>query len=132
MPTRVYAIGVEPTGASPRMCVPAAGQNAANFSNSQSAFGQTQNDIGDYKSQLAKFVSSNPYSQGGEYDQTINTGLSNVSDAGANSLAGALGNQAKRTGQLRQGAKVLLGAFGAGVSWGATVIEWGGTVSVGV
>jgi 3-oxoacyl-[acyl-carrier-protein] synthase-3 len=40
--------------------------------------------------------------------------------------------QAKRTGQLRQGAKVLLGAFGAGVSWGATVIEWGGAVSVGV
>ena len=40
--------------------------------------------------------------------------------------------QAKQTGQLRQGARVLLGAFGAGVSWGATVIEWGGTVSVGV
>ena len=39
--------------------------------------------------------------------------------------------QAKRTGQLRQGARVLLGAFGAGVSWGATVIEWGGVVSVG-
>jgi 3-oxoacyl-[acyl-carrier-protein] synthase III len=40
--------------------------------------------------------------------------------------------QAKRTGHLRQGARVLLGAFGAGLSWGATVIEWGGTVSVGV
>ncbi len=40
--------------------------------------------------------------------------------------------QAKRAGQLREGARVLLGAFGAGVSWGATVIEWGGTVSVGV
>jgi 3-oxoacyl-[acyl-carrier-protein] synthase III len=40
--------------------------------------------------------------------------------------------QAKRTGHLRQGARVLLGAFGAGVSWGATVIEWGGAVSVGV
>ncbi len=39
--------------------------------------------------------------------------------------------QAKRAGQLRQGARVLLGAFGAGVSWGATVIEWGGVVSVG-
>ena len=39
--------------------------------------------------------------------------------------------QAKRSGQLRQGARVLLGAFGAGVSWGATVIEWGGAVSVG-
>jgi 3-oxoacyl-[acyl-carrier-protein] synthase-3 len=40
--------------------------------------------------------------------------------------------QAKRAGQLRPGARVLLGAFGAGVSWGATVIEWGGAVSVGV
>jgi 3-oxoacyl-[acyl-carrier-protein] synthase-3 len=39
--------------------------------------------------------------------------------------------QAKRTGQLRQGARVLLGAFGAGVSWGATVIEWGGAASAG-
>jgi 3-oxoacyl-[acyl-carrier-protein] synthase-3 len=40
--------------------------------------------------------------------------------------------QAKRTGHLREGARVLLGAFGAGLSWGATVIEWGGAVSVGV
>jgi 3-oxoacyl-[acyl-carrier-protein] synthase III len=40
--------------------------------------------------------------------------------------------QAKSAGRLREGARVLLGAFGAGVSWGATVIEWGGTVSVGV
>ena len=40
--------------------------------------------------------------------------------------------QARRAGRLRPGARVLLGAFGAGVSWGATVIEWGGTVSVGV
>jgi hypothetical protein len=44
-------------------------------------------------------VDSNPYTQGGEYDQTINTGLTNVSDAGANSLAGALQAQARRTGQ---------------------------------
>jgi 3-oxoacyl-[acyl-carrier-protein] synthase III len=40
--------------------------------------------------------------------------------------------QAKRSGRLRQGARVLLGAFGAGLSWGATVTEWGGAVSVGV
>jgi 3-oxoacyl-[acyl-carrier-protein] synthase-3 len=39
--------------------------------------------------------------------------------------------QAKNAGLLRPGARVLLGAFGAGVSWGATVIEWGGAVSVG-
>jgi 3-oxoacyl-[acyl-carrier-protein] synthase-3 len=40
--------------------------------------------------------------------------------------------QAKATGALRRGSRVLLGAFGAGLSWGATVIEWGGEVSVGV
>jgi 3-oxoacyl-[acyl-carrier-protein] synthase III len=37
--------------------------------------------------------------------------------------------QAKSAGRLRPGARVLLGAFGAGVSWGAAVIEWGGAVS---
>ena len=46
-----------------------------------------------------KIVDSNPYTPGGDYDQTINTGLANVSDAGANSLAGALQAQARRTGQ---------------------------------
>jgi 3-oxoacyl-[acyl-carrier-protein] synthase-3 len=29
-------------------------------------------------------------------------------------------------GQLQDGDRVLLGAFGAGFTWGATVIEWGG------
>lgn len=77
----------------------ASSQNATNFGNAQSAFGQTQNDIGDYKNQLAKYVSSNPYAQGGQYDATINPQLANTSDAGANSLAGALQSQAKRTGQ---------------------------------
>jgi 3-oxoacyl-[acyl-carrier-protein] synthase III len=28
-------------------------------------------------------------------------------------------------GRLREGARVLLGAFGAGFTWGATVVEWG-------
>jgi hypothetical protein len=46
-----------------------------------------------------KIVDGNPYVKGGEYDQTINTGLANVSDAGANSLRGALQSQALRTGQ---------------------------------
>jgi hypothetical protein len=46
-----------------------------------------------------KIVDSNPYTKGGEFDQTINNGLANVSDAGANSLAGALQAQARRTGQ---------------------------------
>ena len=76
----------------------ASSQNATNFGNAQSAFGQTQNDVGDYTNALNKYVSANPYVQGGQYDQTINAGLANTSDAGANSLAGALQSQAKRTG----------------------------------
>ncbi len=31
----------------------------------------------------------------------------------------------ERDGRLRTGARVLLGAFGAGFTWGASVIEWG-------
>jgi len=74
-------------------------QNATNFGNAQSAFGQAQNAEGNYQNQLAKVVSGNPYTQGGEYSQTINTGLANASDAGSNSLKGALQSQALRTGQ---------------------------------
>jgi 3-oxoacyl-[acyl-carrier-protein] synthase III len=33
---------------------------------------------------------------------------------------------AEREGRLRPGARVLLSAFGAGFTWGAGVIEWGG------
>jgi 3-oxoacyl-[acyl-carrier-protein] synthase-3 len=34
--------------------------------------------------------------------------------------------QARLAGDLVPGAKVLMGAFGAGLTWGATVVEWGG------
>jgi hypothetical protein len=77
----------------------ASSQNATNFGNAQSAEGAAQNDIGQYQNQLASFVSGNPYTAGGEYDQTINAGLANTSDAGSNSLRGALQSQALRTGQ---------------------------------
>lgn len=77
----------------------AASENAANFGNAQNALGAAQNDIGSYQNQLASFVSGNPYQAGGEYDRTINQGLTNVSDSGANSLQGALQSQALRTGQ---------------------------------
>ena len=77
----------------------ASNENATDAGNAQSAFGSTQDSIANYNNQLAKFVSGNPYVPGGEYDQTINTGLANTSDAGANSLAGALQSQARRTGQ---------------------------------
>jgi hypothetical protein len=77
----------------------ASGENATDFGNAQSAFGSTEDAIGNYDSQLARFVSANPYTKGGEFDQTINTGLSNVSDAGSNSLRSTLQSQALRTGQ---------------------------------
>lgn len=77
----------------------ASSENKTSFGNAQSAYGDTQGDIGDYTKALNSFVSSNPYTKGGEYDSTINTGLSNVSDAGSNSLKGALQSQALRTGQ---------------------------------
>ena len=31
----------------------------------------------------------------------------------------------ERDGRLKDGDRVLLGAFGAGFTWGATVVEWG-------
>jgi 3-oxoacyl-[acyl-carrier-protein] synthase-3 len=33
--------------------------------------------------------------------------------------------EARRSGTLVPGARVLMGAFGSGLSWGATVVEWG-------
>jgi hypothetical protein len=77
----------------------ASSQNATNFGNAQSAEGTAQNDIDDYQNQLASFVSGNPYTAGGEYDQTINAGLANTSNAASNSLQGSLQSQALRTGQ---------------------------------
>lgn len=77
----------------------ASGQNAQSFQNAQNAFGQAQSGVQNYRNNLAKFVSGNPYVQGGEYDQTINAGLANASDAAANSLNGALEAEARRTGQ---------------------------------
>ena len=33
--------------------------------------------------------------------------------------------EASRLGKLRPGTRVLLGAVGAGFTWGAVVVEWG-------
>lgn len=90
----------------------ASDQNKKDFSNAQSAFGSTENSIGDYNNRLAKFVSGNPYAKGSEYDQTINTGLANASDAGADSLAGALQSQTRRTG-MNSAANAATAAEGA-------------------
>ncbi len=49
------------------------------------------------------------------------SGLGNTSAA---TLPLAL-DHSVRSGRLRPGDRVLLGAFGAGLTWGATVLEWG-------
>ncbi len=36
-------------------------------------------------------------------------------------------DQALREGRLREGSRVLIAAFGAGLTWGAGLVEWGGT-----
>lgn len=77
----------------------ASSQNATDFGNAQSSLNSANTSIADYNDQLAKFVSGNPFTAGGDFDKTINTGLANTSDAGANSLAGALQGQTLRTGQ---------------------------------
>lgn len=81
-------------------------------SNAAASYGNTENAIGDYTKNLAQFTSGNPYTKGGEYDQTINTGLSNVADAGSNSLKGALQSQAQRTG-MNSAADAATAASGA-------------------
>ena len=40
--------------------------------------------------------------------------------------------EAWRQGRIRPGSKILLAAFGVGLSWGVTVIHWPGTVGPAV
>jgi 3-oxoacyl-[acyl-carrier-protein] synthase-3 len=35
-------------------------------------------------------------------------------------------DHARLSGQLKHGSRALLGAFGAGLTWGATVMTWHG------
>ena len=78
------------------------GNATTDQSDATNSYGQTQSDISDYKNDLSKFMSSNPYTKGGEYDQTVNTGLANASDAGSSSLKASLQDQALRTGQKQR------------------------------
>jgi 3-oxoacyl-[acyl-carrier-protein] synthase-3 len=50
--------------------------------------------------------------------------ISDYGNTSAATLPLAL-DHVQREGRLREGHQVLLGAFGAGFTWGATVVEWG-------
>ena len=78
-------------------------QSATNAGEAASSFGAANDAINSYTENLSKFMSSNPYTQGGEYDKTILPQLAETSDAGATSLKGALQSQALRTGENAAG-----------------------------
>jgi hypothetical protein len=91
------------------------GQQSATFNQTQgeskSSFGDTENslkfeqgDIGTFADQLAAYQASNPYSAGGEYESNINEGLTNTSDAMAQSVGATLQGASARTGQNPAGA----------------------------
>lgn len=89
----------------------ASGQNQGYFNNAQNSYSNAQADIGDYQKQLsdyagqvAKFNSSNPYVQGGEFQTAQNQQLANTADASARAAGEALQGQALRTGQNTAGA----------------------------
>ena len=50
--------------------------------------------------------------------------IADVGNTSAGSVPLAL-DAARRSGQLKQGSIVLVAAFGAGLTWGAVVLEWG-------
>ena len=52
--------------------------------------------------------------------------IENFGNSSAATLPVALAT-AERDGRLKPGHRVVLGAFGAGLTWGGGVIEWGGT-----
>jgi 3-oxoacyl-[acyl-carrier-protein] synthase III len=55
--------------------------------------------------------------------------IENLGNSSAGTLPLGLA-AAEREGRLRPGSRVLLSAFGAGFTWGAGVIEWGGSEDV--
>lgn len=86
-------------------------QNSTYFNNAQNSYSNAQADVGDYEKQLGdyaasvnKFASSNPYTQGGEFQTATNQQLSNTADAGARSAGQTLQGEALRTGQNSAGA----------------------------
>lgn len=88
----------------------AQGQNATYYNNAQNSYANAQADVGDYEKQLgdygasvAKFTSSNPYVEGGEYQTSQNKSLANTADATARAAGQTLQGQALRTGQNTAG-----------------------------
>ncbi|HET9785135.1 MAG TPA: hypothetical protein VFP94_09300 [Terriglobales bacterium] len=77
----------------------ASGQNAGYNANANSTYQAATGDIGDYKSELAKYAAENPYVQGGQYQTSQNQALADTAAAQAQSAGQALQAEQVRSGQ---------------------------------
>ncbi len=82
----------------------AQGENQTYNTNAQQAFDKAQQGVTGYGSQLAKFASSNPYVQGGQYQTVQNQELADTANAGANATKQAIEGASVRTGANLGGA----------------------------
>lgn len=79
--------------------------------NADNSYKAAQADIGDYKTQLSKYASENPFTAGGEYETSQKQDIADVSNAQSNSERQALADQAARTGQNVAGANATAEAI---------------------
>jgi hypothetical protein len=96
------------------------GESTNSFGNAENAYKNAEEDIGDYKAQLGRYASANPYLPGGEFQQQENMIAANTSDAAARSAGAALQETAARTGQNPAG---VIGATAAMERQGARDIQ---------
>jgi hypothetical protein len=82
----------------------ASGQNAGYTANANSTYQAAQGDVGDYKSELAKYAAENPFVEGGQYQTAQNQVLADTGAAQAQSAGQALQAEQVRSGQNPAGA----------------------------
>jgi hypothetical protein len=80
------------------------GQSTQSFGDSQNDYTIANKDIGDFQQQLGELKAENPFTMGGEFQQSENMELANTSDAQAAAAGATLQGAAERTGQNPAGA----------------------------
>jgi hypothetical protein len=82
----------------------ASDQNKTNFANAQNSYTAAQSDIGNFQKQLGDYAAANPFTKGGEFENTEGGIYSNVADSEAGAAGRQVQSQAMRTGQNLAGA----------------------------
>lgn len=76
----------------------ATSESKTNFDNSQNSYVQTQNDVGNYQDQLAKYSAADPFNAGGEFQTAENKVLSAAAGGVADSARTELQSGSARRG----------------------------------